>query len=99
MSEKETYIEFAVPKKDAAASKDFQQAVVDHIDYLKKQKDQGTLTFAGTTTDGAGGLIVYSTESKAEIDEIVKNDPLTVSGLFDVTSHPFQTMDDIQSNN
>jgi uncharacterized protein YciI len=56
-----------------------------HLEYLTEHKDK--LLAAGAQTDddgqgGYGGIIIVDTESRAEAEAFIQNDPFTKAGLF-----------------
>lgn len=56
-----------------------------HLEYLSRNQDK--LLAAGAMTDdggegGYGGIIVVDTESRAEAQAFIENDPFTKAGLF-----------------
>jgi uncharacterized protein YciI len=56
-----------------------------HLEYLTQHKDK--LLAAGAQVDdegqgGYGGLIIVDTESRAEAEAFIQNDPFTKAGLF-----------------
>ena len=56
-----------------------------HLEYLTEHADK--LLAAGAQTDdegqgGYGGIIIVDTESRAEAEAFIQNDPFTKAGLF-----------------
>ncbi|WP_053796876.1 YciI family protein [Apilactobacillus kunkeei] len=91
------FIEFATPRKNPVdlSSDSAKKIVKEHVDFLKHQAKKGKISYAGSTSDNVGGLIVYETETKKEARELINQDPLTVNNLMDISVHPFKTLDEI----
>lgn len=91
------FIEFATPGKHQVdqSSSSVKSIVEEHVKFLKYQATQGKITYAGSTSDNVGGLIVYETETKEEAIELINQDPLTHNNLMEISVHPFKTLDEI----
>lgn len=50
----------------------------EHISYLEKHIEEGTIFAKGPFTDHSGGLIIYKVDSIEEAREIMDNDPVIV---------------------
>lgn len=59
------------PEKDA-------EILQEHISYLEKHIEEGTIYAKGPFTDHSGGLIIYNTETIEKAREIMDNDPVIV---------------------
>jgi uncharacterized protein len=53
----------------------------EHLAYLNKLKDNGSLAVAGPQEDQQGGAIVLVAESHAAAEELVAEDPFTRAGV------------------
>ena len=53
-----------------------------HRQYQTKLKETGKLAIAGPFTDDSGALMVYEADSKEEAENILRNDPFCVNGVF-----------------
>lgn len=91
------FIEFATPKKHPVdlSSGPSKEIVAEHVKFLKHQANEGKITYAGSTSDNVGGLIVYETKTKEDTIKLIKQDPLTINNLMDISVHPFKTLDEI----
>ncbi|GAB3794544.1 YciI family protein [Virgibacillus kimchii] len=52
----------------------------DHLDYLKQKAEEGKVFAKGRFTDGAGGLVIYKSESLAAVEALVEKDPYVIHG-------------------
>ncbi|NYS22196.1 hypothetical protein HFP47_03940 [Leuconostoc sp. DB-1] len=93
------FIEYATPNAGKIKQNDINinEVVKQHVAYLEQKNAEGLLVFAGTTTDGAGGLIVYDVSDEATRDRVVQEDPLYLPEVIDIAIHPFETFEDITS--
>jgi uncharacterized protein YciI len=64
-----------LPTLDAEKSKEIRP---QHIEYLKKMKDEGKIFLNGRFPDGTGGLVVYQAETLEEAESYAKNDPFVI---------------------
>ena len=69
--------------------------VEEHVNFLKHQAKDGKISYAGSTSDNVGGLIVYEAETREEALELINQDPLTINNLMEISVHPFKTLDEI----
>lgn len=53
-----------------------------HREYLKGLLDAGKIQQSGPFVDGGGALLVYDVADRAELDEILANDPYTRNGVI-----------------
>jgi uncharacterized protein YciI len=49
-----------------------------HRDYLTELIDKGTVIAAGPWADDLGGFTIFKVEDRAELDELIAQDPYTV---------------------
>jgi uncharacterized protein YciI len=49
-----------------------------HLAYLDEQRVKGRIFANGRFADGWGGMVIYQSESLAEVQEWVENDPYVV---------------------
>lgn len=61
--------------------------VAAHRAFLRDQYGRGTLLMSGRNVPPDGGIIVANTETRAELEELVKLDPFYIAGLarYDIT--------------
>ncbi len=80
---------FAVflPMKDSQKSQDYR---AQHLEFLAKQRAEGRIFANGRFVDGAGGLVIYRTESLADVEAIVKQDPYVVQGARGYEIHEWE---------
>lgn len=61
-----------------------------HLAKLEPLNTQGRVILAGPLTDKTGSLIVIEADSLAEAEQLAKEDPYTVHGVFErIEVHPF----------
>ena len=61
-----------------------------HLEHLGAYDREGRVVLAGPLTDGYGSLIVLEAETLADVEEIMRQDPYVVDGVFESFSvHPF----------
>ncbi|MFN8533907.1 MAG: YciI family protein [Dehalococcoidia bacterium] len=54
-----------------------------HLAYLERLREQGRVVLAGAWADPLdGALVVYRAESREEVDELMRNDPYCLAGLW-----------------
>ncbi len=56
------------------------ELIKNHVEHLKKLKNQGKLVFCGPFTDYPGGMVIFLAEDLAEATNIAKSDPFIASG-------------------
>jgi uncharacterized protein len=49
----------------------------DHVAYLNKLKDEGSLVAAGPYSDLTGGTILYQADTVQDVEALVAGDPYT----------------------
>ncbi|MBP2327776.1 uncharacterized protein YciI [Kibdelosporangium banguiense] len=49
----------------------------DHVAYLNKLKDAGSLVVAGPYNDLTGGAILYQADSEQDVEALIAGDPYT----------------------
>ncbi|KDB00450.1 hypothetical protein LAKU_25c00220 [Apilactobacillus kunkeei EFB6] len=91
------FIEFATPRKNTVdlSFGSAKKIVEEHVNFLKHQAKDGKISYAGSTSDNVGGLIVYEAETREEALELINQDPLTINNLMEISVHPFKTLDEI----
>ena len=52
-----------------------------HLVWMKRQHESGTILFSGPTSDRKFGIYVIRANSKAEAEKIAASDPYTEAGL------------------
>ncbi|SDP81986.1 hypothetical protein SAMN04487905_109242 [Actinopolyspora xinjiangensis] len=57
-----------------------------HRDYSKDLADRGVLLSGGPFADGDGGMLVYETTDRAELDRILAEDPYAKEGVLAETT-------------
>jgi uncharacterized protein len=58
----------------------------DHVAYLNKLKDDGSLVAAGPYSDLTGGTILYQADTQEDVEKLVAGDPYTQA---DVTKNRY----------
>ena len=53
-----------------------------HREYCKGLLDDGKIQQSGPFVEGGGALLVYEVADRAELDEILANDPYTRNGVI-----------------
>lgn len=82
-----TYFAVFSPMLDEDKSKLYRP---NHLDFIKKQLEDGHVFAKGRFTDGAGGLVIYQANSLAEAEGIVKQDPYVVKGARGFEIHEWE---------
>ena len=59
----------------------------EHLEFLSRQREAGTVLMNGRFTDGAGGLIIYRAEDEASAVSLVNQDPYISLGARDFEIH------------
>ena len=54
----------------------------DHLEGLKKQKEQGILVTIGPTKDNTKVFGIYEAESEAKVKELVESDPYWQNNIW-----------------
>lgn len=85
------YFAVLLPMKDAEKSETYRQ---EHLDFLKKMREQKRILLFGRLVDGAGGLIIYQGNSLAEVSELAKKDPYVTLGARDFEIHEWDMQTD-----
>jgi uncharacterized protein YciI len=49
----------------------------DHVAYLNKLRDDGTLVAAGPYGDRTGGAILFQAENESDVEALIAGDPYT----------------------
>jgi uncharacterized protein len=52
-----------------------------HRDYLRSLVDAGSVTAAGPWTDDTAGFAIYRVADRAELDQLLADDPYTAEGV------------------
>jgi uncharacterized protein len=58
-----------------------------HIAFLEEQDSHGKIFARGPFTDGSGGLVIYSTSSLEEAQELAASDPYVAEGARRLELH------------
>jgi uncharacterized protein YciI len=58
----------------------------DHVAYLNKLKDAGSLVAAGPYSDLTGGTIIYQADTREDAEKLMADDPYTQA---DVTKNRY----------
>jgi uncharacterized protein YciI len=53
-----------------------------HREYLKGLLEAGKVQQSGPYVDGGGALLIYDVADRAELDEVLANDPYTRNGVI-----------------
>jgi uncharacterized protein YciI len=60
----------------------YEELLPAHVGWVKKHAAAAVFLFAGSLEDRtAGGMIVAKTESRAALDEILRDDPFLIHGV------------------
>ncbi len=73
------YAAIAVYTSDAST---IAKARPAHREYLTTLIQQGKLVISGPFSDDSGGLLVYESETAAQVDELIAEDPFATEGVF-----------------
>ncbi|OIQ50356.1 YciI-like protein [Pseudodesulfovibrio hydrargyri] len=52
-----------------------------HVEYLEKHYAAGTFLFSGRREPRTGGVIIARAGSRAEVEEIIQEDPFLIEGV------------------
>jgi uncharacterized protein YciI len=77
------------PHWDPARKFQEQRGIAEHIAYLKRLRDEGTLVMAGPFLDGSGELTIISVPGIEDAKLVAIDDPAAGSGLLTVTVKPW----------
>lgn len=75
-------MKFAVIYEYTADKAKIQTHRPEHRKYLTSLRDRGQLVVAGPFTDDSGSLIVYEAPTLAEVENILRDDPFAIHGVF-----------------
>lgn len=64
-----------------------EQYFADHMKYLDDLREQGTIVANGKFADGSLGLIIFRSESQAEVEDIVARSPFAIHGVREFKVH------------
>ena len=81
------YFAVLLPMKDEEKSKSFRD---QHLEFLSRMRDEGTILMNGRFVDGAGGLVIYKGDSQDEVEKIVNTDPYIINGARDYEIHEWE---------
>jgi uncharacterized protein YciI len=81
------YFAVFLPMKDQELS---QQYRPQHLAYLEELDKQNKIFARGRFVDGAGGLVIYMTETFEETEQLVTGDPYVSSGARDYEIHEWE---------
>ncbi|MGD8397557.1 MAG: YciI family protein [Anaerolineae bacterium] len=63
----------------------------DHVDYLRRATEEGTVIMAGRSLDGKGpALVVFEADSLEDARRFMARDPFVAEGLMRANVHPFR---------
>lgn len=66
-----------LPMKDEEKSAQYRP---QHLEFLEKLHESGSVSAYGKFADGSGGLVMYRTASYEETEKLVKEDPFVKEG-------------------
>lgn len=69
------------------------QNLMEHGKYIHSLYKQGIAIEGGPFLDNTGGLAIVTADDMAAAEEIVKNDPATISGVFTADIRPWLRVD------
>lgn len=81
------YFAVLLPMKNEEKSKGFRE---EHLEFLSRLREAGTILMNGRFVDGAGGLIIYKANSQDEVEKIVNTDPYIINGARDYEIHEWE---------
>ena len=58
-----------------------------HLDFLADLDEKGYIFARGAFADGAGGLVIYQAEDKAEAKQLAEQDPYLINGVRSLELH------------
>lgn len=61
-----------------------EQQINRHRDYQRKQLEAGKFIIGGPFVDHDGGMALYRVGSRAEMEQIIANDPSVISDVYKV---------------
>jgi hypothetical protein len=65
----------------------------DHLAYMRRLHDEGTVVLAGPVGDGGGAMVVLRVDDEAQVWRLVEDDPYTRAGASgDVTVRPWRVV-------
>jgi uncharacterized protein YciI len=70
---------FVINLKYIVPSGKVEKIRAEHIKFLDKFYSEGKFLISGRKYDGSGGLIIAISESKEEVEEIIRQDPFIKS--------------------
>ena len=73
---------YAVTTKYTSNASTIAAARPAHREYLKGLADQGRLVMSGPFGDDSGGLFIYEADDAAQVENWIRQDPFTRSGVF-----------------
>ena len=63
----------------------------EHLAYLKRATEEGTVILAGRSTDGKGpAVVIIETSSAEDARRFMERDPFVAGGLMRAHLHPFR---------
>ena len=66
-----------------------EQNLLEHGAYIHSLYQQGIAIEGGPFLDHSGGMAIIKVNDRAQADEIIKNDPAIISGVFTAELHPW----------
>jgi uncharacterized protein YciI len=68
----------------------FDKHVDGHLAFLKKQLEAGNVLYAGPFENEGGGVSIYRATDLAQVEEIVRQDPVVAQGVMTYSLHKWQ---------
>ena len=79
------------PNFNENSTKEEDQILSNHFEYLKRLLDEGILKLAGRCDDATFGLVIIETDSIDSATQIMEGDPAVKAGVFSAEIWPYRT--------
>lgn len=80
---------FAVILKYKKPIEDVERYTAAHRAFLDEYYAKGILIISGRQTPPTGGVVIANAESRAQLDEILAQDPFAIEGIADYEIYEF----------
>ena len=65
------------------------QPLTEHVQYLHGLHATGYIVMAGPFEDSSGGVVVFATDDRKEVERVVSADPAVLDGTLVATVKPW----------